>query len=251
MKRILNSILAIVTITACSSCAPAEEVLTSTFDTGSPETIPEAVIEAVPEAPAPLPVVIESVLHDVPFTPQAPFGEWSDPRQQDGCEEASALMAVAWARGTTLSYTDAKKEIIAMAEYENTTYGSNKDTDVDATASRLLKEYMNFTNYEIIYTPTEEQLKEFVQEQVIIMPAQGQRLGNPYFTAPGPETHMLVIIGYDKTKDEFITNDPGTRRGQYFRYSPATIMKAMYNYPTNKQEASPYEKAIIVVSKES
>ena len=34
------------------------------------------------------------VLLNVPFTSQAPFGEWSDPRHQDGCEEAAALMAV-------------------------------------------------------------------------------------------------------------------------------------------------------------
>lgn len=38
-----------------------------------------------------------TILYDVPFAAQAPFGEWSDKRQQDGCEEVSALMAVKWA----------------------------------------------------------------------------------------------------------------------------------------------------------
>ncbi len=42
---------------------------------------------------------IKDVLLDIPFTPQAPFGEWSNPIYQDGCEEAVRLIAVRWARG--------------------------------------------------------------------------------------------------------------------------------------------------------
>ena len=35
----------------------------------------------------------------VPFSSQAPLSDWSDPKQQDACEEASALMAMAWVEG--------------------------------------------------------------------------------------------------------------------------------------------------------
>ena len=41
---------------------------------------------------------IKSVYYDVPFTSQAPLAEWDDPLQQDGCEEASSLMAASWAK---------------------------------------------------------------------------------------------------------------------------------------------------------
>ena len=39
----------------------------------------------------------------VPFTSQAPSGQWDNPVYQDGCEEAAALMAVYWAEGKILN----------------------------------------------------------------------------------------------------------------------------------------------------
>ena len=44
-------------------------------------------------------------LEAVPFVPQAPFGEWKDRRFQDGCEEATSLIAVAWAQKKSLTKT--------------------------------------------------------------------------------------------------------------------------------------------------
>ena len=69
----------------------------------------------------------ESVLYDIPFTPQAPLAQWDDPRQEDGCEEASVLMAVYWLRGQGLTPLTARREIIAAAEYQKKEYGTFKD----------------------------------------------------------------------------------------------------------------------------
>src|SRR3989338_7629179 len=52
------------------------------------------------------------VLWEVPFTSQAPRGNWKDPRQQAGCEEASVLMAMRWVRGKSLSMAQAEAQII-------------------------------------------------------------------------------------------------------------------------------------------
>src|SRR3989344_7509187 len=70
----------------------------------------------------------DRVLLNVPFTPQAPFGDWGDSRQQDGCEEASALMAMRWVQGRGLSKDEALKEILAISDYETATYGHFHDT---------------------------------------------------------------------------------------------------------------------------
>ena len=64
----------------------------------------------------------------------------------------------------------------------------------------------------------------------------GQKLGNPFFTAPGPERHMLVVIGYDPEKLEFITNDPGTRQGEAYRYPVNVLWLAIRDYPTGDHE---------------
>src|SRR4051812_4227943 len=51
------------------------------------------------------------LLVGVPFTAQAPYGEWNDPKYGDGCEEASILMAAYWAKGqTSLPKATAKAE---------------------------------------------------------------------------------------------------------------------------------------------
>ena len=85
---------------------------------------------------------------------------------------------------------------------------------------------------------------------VVLVPMNGQKLRNPYFTAPGPERHMLLIRGYDPSTKEFITNDPGTKRGENYRYSEATIIDAILVYPTGHHEPANEDlKGMIIVKK--
>ena len=57
------------------------------------------------------------LIPNVPFVSQAPFGEWSDQRQQDGCEEVSSLMAIKWAREESITKEEALDEILGSSEY--------------------------------------------------------------------------------------------------------------------------------------
>ena len=69
---------------------------------------------------------------------------------------------------------------------------------------------------------------------MIIIPAAGRLLGNPYFQTPGPIYHMLVIRGYNAT--EFITNDPGTKRGDGFKYKYQTLINAIHDWDHQRAE---------------
>ncbi len=191
------------------------------------------------------------ILLNVSFTAQAPFGEWSDQRQQDGCEEASALMAVRWARGQSLTLQQAKVEILAISDFEQEKYGSYHDTSVADTISRIFKDYFKFNNVTAKYNIDENDIiDELEKGNLVVVPANGQKLKNPNFTPPGPERHMLVIKGYDPVKKQFITNDPGTRQGQSYRYSVTTMMAAIYDYKTGYHEpVTEIVKAMIVVHK--
>lgn len=188
-----------------------------------------------------------------PFISQAPTANWSDQRQQNACEEASAIMAVAWARGETLPIgKTAEKYIVDMANWETKRYKVNYDTSINDTAERLLKIYQGFTDYQVINKISLADLKKHVQAgKVVIVPANGKKLMNPNFTGGGPELHMLLVTGYDVAKKEFITNDPGTRRGQNYRYPEARLYGAIRDYPTSQKKlVKDLGKNVIVVSKE-
>lgn len=187
-----------------------------------------------------------------PFIIQAPTANWQDSRQQNACEEASSLMAVAWARGETLpTGQQAEKKITGMHDWETRRYKVGNDTSAKDTAERLLATYQSFTNYQVINKISLAELKKNLQAgRVVMAPMNGKKLLNPNFSDNGPDLHMLLIIGYDKLKKEFITNDPGTRRGQNYRYPEARLYDAIRDYPTSEIKiVRDLGKNVIVVSK--
>lgn len=176
------------------------------------------------------------ILLDMVFTTQAPFAEWSDSRQQDGCEEASALMAVRWAQGIgELTKTEAKKEILAIAAFEEKNYQNYVDTSAADTLKIIINEYFDYQNASLKTDSKVDEIKqELAKGNALILPMDGKKLKNPNFKNGGPERHNLVIRGYDPNTKEFITNDPGTRKGEGYRYPEKIIEAAWRDYPTGR-----------------
>lgn len=217
--------------------------------TAKPMVTPRPTISnALSPTPKPSP---NGILQKVPFTAQAPFGEWTDPRQQDGCEEASALMAVSWARGETFTLEEAKAKILKISDWEQEKFGNFHDTSSQDTVDRIFKDYFNFDDVRLVKNITADDIiDELEKGNLVVIPSNGRALGNPYFTPPGPDHHMLVVIGYDYATDEFITNDPGTRQGGSFRYSKFVLFGSVRDYPTgDHDQIDEIEKVMIVVSK--
>ncbi|MFA5947210.1 MAG: C39 family peptidase [Patescibacteria group bacterium] len=190
-------------------------------------------------------------IEGVQFTSQAPFGEWSDPRQQEGCEEASAFMAVKWARGERFTLEEARSAIISMSDWEKSTFGAFMDTSIDDTADRLVRRYLGFENFEVKKNIGIAEIKaELNLGKLVLIPLDGTKLNNPNFTAGGPARHMLVVTGFDESTDEFITNDPGTRVGEHYRYSAVTVASALRDYPSgDNAPLTALPTAMIVISK--
>lgn len=191
-----------------------------------------------------------SIVLNVPFTAQAPLGNWGDTRQQNGCEEAAALMAMAWAKGENLTPEAAEKEIIAISDYELQHMGHFHDSSAEDLVEYIFKGYFGYENVEVRYDIDAEDIKSELRDgNLILVPANGKTLNNPFYTEP-PLEHMVVIRGYDSEKREFIVNDPGTSKGEGYHYSEDIVMDAIYNYPTGYHE--PIEnirKAMIIVKK--
>lgn len=205
---------------------PAETFRTTTsIPTSSPKPT-----HTPSQTPSVLP---SSYIQELSFAAQAPFGEWSDPVQQDGCEEASSLTAVYWAMGKKFTKSEALQVIKDLSAYQINTYGQARDTSAHDTWQRLIVGYFSHSKSEVKdITRVEEIIYWLAEGKLVIVPADGQTLNNPFFTPPGPDRHMIVIRGYDSQKKEFITNDVGTRQGENFRYSSTLLFSALRDYPT-------------------
>ncbi|MDX9913540.1 MAG: C39 family peptidase [Candidatus Moranbacteria bacterium] len=186
----------------------------------------------------------EEVNLNIPFTSQAPAQNWSLPYQQF-CEEASVLMVNSYINNQPiLNSNDADKKLLAIMDFEIKKFGFYEDTNVSETAT-IFKEHFGITKVEVVLNPTIENIKSALAEgRAIVVPLAGRELGNPYYQQPGPLYHMLVIKGYKKNGD-FITNDPGTKKGADFIYKADVIMKAIHDWNGGNVNAG--EKIILVV----
>lgn len=197
-------------------------------------------------------ITATSTLLKVPFTAQAPFGNWADSRQGMGCEEASVLMAVRWAKGMELTLAEAEKEIIAISDFELAKYGYFEDTSIKDTALRILSGYFGYENYEVRYgISAADIIAELNKGNAVITALAGQKLGNPFYTPPGPVSHMMIVIGYDAVTKEFITNDPGTRHGEKFRYAENIFEEALLDYPSGNHEPITEDVSAMIVVRKS
>lgn len=183
----------------------------------------------------------------VPFTPQAPHANWDLP-YKEACEEASVYMVHAYYEGVSdglISADQAELDILNIIAFENELFGYFEDTTAEQTG--IFAELMFGHTYQLIENPTVDEIKqELIQGRPVIVPAAGRLLGNPYFTAPGPLYHMLVIRGYTED-NQFIVNDPGTYRGEAYLYDFDTILYAMHDW-NNGGEITEGRKVVIVLN---
>jgi len=159
------------------------------------------------------------------FAQQAPFGNW-DEAHEEACEEASMIMVDKYFRGQPLTEQIMEDELQQLLSWE-----AERGYQVDLTAQEtvdVLRDYFGRTAH-LSADASADQIKyELSQGRLIIIPAAGRKLGNPNFKQPGPIYHMLVIKGYNSR--EFITNDPGTRKGNSYAYAHDVLVNAIHDW---------------------
>ena len=188
------------------------------------------------------------LLLPVPFTPQAPTANW-DTLHNEACEEASAIMSEAYFSGmtdVTLKPDFVEQEIAKITQWEQDHFGYYLDVNSEEAAQMISGVYG--LKAKVVSGFNEDEIKkELAENHLVLSPTNGKLLGNPNFRSPGPPYHMLVIKGYDG--DEFIANDPGTRKGLNYPYSFATLYKANGNFNHGTHEVDTSQKNIIAVWK--
>ena len=182
----------------------------------------------------------------VPFTSQAPYGNWKEP-YQEACEEAALIMAQYYWLGRPLNREIANREILQMVAFQRKQLGGHFDLPA-AQIAKLGKDYFHNDQLRVVYDIKIKDIQdELAKGNLVIVPCAGRLLRNPNFTPPGPVYHNLVIRGYDDLKKVFITNDPGTRKGEGYRYPYLVLYNAIHDWNGSKQTINQGRKAMIVV----
>ncbi|MBU1019314.1 C39 family peptidase [Patescibacteria group bacterium] len=181
---------------------------------------------------------------DVPFTSQAPHANW-DYTHEEACEEAAILMANRYFQGRGISGPDdAEAGLQEIIAWEKENLGFFESTTAKES-ERIITEMLGL-KAEIIKNPTIEEIKRaIVDDKLVIVPAAGRELGNPFYKSPGPLYHFLLIKGY--TASQFITNDAGTKRGANYPYNFDVVMSA--NHDWNGGGVSGGQRVVILVFK--
>lgn len=223
-----------------SSTVSSSSVVAAAAPRSSPAAMPAtSSVERHAKEPRP-----NAVALDVPFSPQAPFAVW-DELHEEACEEMSLIMVHHFLEGTPLTRDDAEGELLALSAWLER---NDLPHDINiATLARVAEQYYGYQSTVLTGDAVTQGAMQdaLVDGTPVIIPAQGQQLGNPYFSGDGPPYHMLVITGY--ASDVFITNDPGTKRGEGYRYATQTLLDAIHDWNGNKATVADAPKAMLLL----
>ena len=184
----------------------------------------------------------ESAKIDVPFTSQAPAGNWSEP-WKNACAETSIYMVSSFYADDEIKRDAAIKRIKEILAVKNEAFAVSKDESL-ATIAKLIDELALPWTAQIVYDPSVDDLKaELAAGRPVIVPVYAPELGNPYYGGP-ISYHVLVLVGYDDKDGVFIVNDPGTKSGRGLRFGYDVFMDAIHDLKPGDQDSG--KKAVLV-----
>lgn len=184
---------------------------------------------------------------NVPFSPQAPFANW-DAAHEEACEEMSLIMVVHALHHSELTAENAERELQTLLTWE-ATHGYSVDVTIEQLSAITRDEYGIRSS--TVSGVSEESIERAIAAgHPVILPIAGRELGNPYFSGEGPWYHMLVVTGYRHGffgQTIFITNDPGTKRGENYEYGASTLINAVHDWTGVKEEIDRGERRMMII----
>ena len=184
---------------------------------------------------------------EVPFTSQAPNGDWSEP-WQNACEETSIYMVSSFYADDAIKRDEAVLKIKEILKTKNDNIKISKDESL-ATISQIIVDLNLPWTTQLVENPTKDALKtELAAGRPVIVPVYAPALKNPYYEGGGPDYHVLVLTGYDDTDGVFIVNDPGTKDGEGLRFPYDLFLSAIHDLDAKNYVAG---KKAVLFTKES
>ena len=205
---------------------------TSSVVAGPKTPSPTARASAAPTptpTPAPTPLPPSTLIQRVPFTAQAPTGNW-DSAHEEYCEAAAIYMVGQYFQGNRtdrIPAPQADADMGRIVAYERATIPR-----INLSLAEMAQVAGHFYGLQGQVVPLDPQL---IQRQVadgipviLALTTHGGPAGriNPAYGADNVY-HVLVVTGYDNTKGIVYTNDPGLSQGQNLAYPWATLQAAI------------------------
>lgn len=182
---------------------------------------------------------------DVPFTSQAPAGNWSEP-WKNACEETSIYMVSSFYADDTIKRDEAIKRIKEIMVAKNAEFQISHDESLQKISELITLLDLPWET-EIVENPSIEDIKkQLANNQPIIAPVFAPTLG---ITEDGPDYHVMVITGYDDVTNEFIVNDPALKNGKGIRFEYDIFMTAIHDLNQANYKAG--DKALLFTKPKS
>lgn len=175
----------------------------------------------------------------VPYTSEMPEGIEKRP-WVNACEEASIVMIDKFYQGeSTISTSTAIGAMKVLFAIQDKLYGSNDNSSSEHTAY-LINNYESY-RATIKENPTLEEIKnELRNNRPVLSFHYGFDLKNKNipFSPNGSSYHAMVIVGYDDSKQSFLTHDPGdTIEGANHLYDYQLFMNSFHDYNEKTKKA--------------
>ncbi|MDD2871179.1 MAG: C39 family peptidase [Candidatus Gracilibacteria bacterium] len=181
-------------------------------------------------------------IDNVKFIAQAPLQtkeNWG--KNYESCEEAALIMSHYNMNDIYFDKYVADKVIDQLNDYQEFTLGTERNKIHNPNSKqlyirditireiqKLAKLYYGYTdkNSHIISNPSEETIKYLISnDYVIIVPSYTKTLANPNFNLLTNSYHVINLVGYDKSN--FIAHDPGTSKGELYKYPYKNVLKGI------------------------
>jgi hypothetical protein len=212
---------------------------TSSVVAGPKTPSPSASATAAP-APAPTPPPASALIQKVPFTTQAPSGNW-DTAHEEYCEAAAIYMVGQYYQGDRSDRiapgpADAGMGKIVAFERANVPRINLSLADMSLVAGRLygLQGQIVPVDFNVI----QQDLANGVPVVIPVM-SHGGPAGriNPGYGAENVY-HVIVLTGYDATRGLVYTNDAGLSSGENLAYPWTTLQAAIQAQTTTPTDGT-------------
>lgn len=178
----------------------------------------------VAPSPSPPPVAAtEGAILPVPYTVQAPFGNWKV--HEESCEEAALLMYRDFLLGDRrgdIPPAEADAALRAQKAWEVQNWGAEVDLTLERTG-QLAQAYWGY-HYRVLPATIDSIKQEISAGHPVIVPVMTHSLQNPHY---GPKTvyHEVLVKGYNA--GGVVANDAGVQEGKNWYYSWSVLFGAI------------------------
>jgi hypothetical protein len=187
---------------------------------------------AAPATPTPVPTLPPSVFVKVPYTSQFPHDEFgANQPNENYCEAAALEMVSQYFKGDTrdvIGLDEADAAMASIAAVERKDFPGVMDlplTSVAAVGTQLFGLKPTVTPVDLGQIETNLAAGRPVIVPVMTHLPNGAKIA-PYYGSVAVY-HVILITGYDNSKNVLYTNDAGFTEGQHYTYSWSLLSSAI------------------------